>query len=590
MSKFQKLSTGVSRSATIQGTDIGSGAATSTQFLAANGSGSSAFRVLAAGDLPTITLTGVITGSASGGSIATSTGSQTGTGSTFVMSVAPSITGAWKLTDAGTIVNATTATKVLAFDLSGASASTTLTLADTQSTTQTLTIPNITSADTLAVLSLAQTFTNKSFIDSSTFFLSNSDTSRRMKFDLTNITSSTTRTLTVQDASGTIAVLGTNQTFSGAMTLSAAGTALTVNNNAVIGGNAAVNSTSLDAASLLVINGTSTIAGTSSVGVKSAYTSAAAQTSQVEAFLAALTTAASTTVANVYNYRSSAPALGASGTITRFTAFSDGGSASHAATNNAWGADNNSYTGNWFINQSGTDPSTFGGTISSTAAGNDTFGTASNSATLLVSNNNQGNALQGRTLTAATSNTTHQQAPFIVTQAEIWNGTTSVAENIGFTNYGVSGTNSAYYGSFESSSLTQLITFRGDVRAVGIGTLPVSGTALTVGGNLTSTGAFSTQGYDTSAATSGTITASANTPGLSITGAGGTTLTIKLPSSPIDGQQYWVASQGAFTTVTWQDSGGTAGNVIGGQAAIGGTNRGQRFVYSTALTKWIAVS
>lgn len=107
--------------------------------------------------------------------------------------------------------------------------------------------------------------------------------------------------------------------------------------------------------------------------------------------------------------------------------------------------------------------------------------------------------------------------------------------------------------------------------------------------NATFAGGVATINYDTSSATSGTITCSANKPGLRISGAGGTTLTIKLPSSPIDGQQYWVASQGAFTTVTWQDSGGTAGNVIGGQAAIGGVNRGQRFVYIAGDTKWYAI-
>ncbi len=109
-------------------------------------------------------------------------------------------------------------------------------------------------------------------------------------------------------------------------------------------------------------------------------------------------------------------------------------------------------------------------------------------------------------------------------------------------------------------------------------------------GNLTLLAGMCFQGYDTSTATSGTITASANKPGLAINSAGGTTLIIKLPSSPIDGQRYFVGSVGAFTTVTWQDSGGTAGNVIGGQAALGGTNRGQTFMYSSALTKWLATA
>lgn len=103
-------------------------------------------------------------------------------------------------------------------------------------------------------------------------------------------------------------------------------------------------------------------------------------------------------------------------------------------------------------------------------------------------------------------------------------------------------------------------------------------------------GATAQTSYDTSTATSGTITAGTGKPGLIINSAGGTTLTIKLPASPMDGQIYWVGSVGAFTTVTWQDSGGTAGNVIGGQVALGGVNRGQTFLYDNGLTKWLAIS
>lgn len=113
----------------------------------------------------------------------------------------------------------------------------------------------------------------------------------------------------------------------------------------------------------------------------------------------------------------------------------------------------------------------------------------------------------------------------------------------------------------------------------------------TFAANLTVNGASATPSYDTSTPTTGgTVTANANTPGLLITPAGTlATLTVKLPSSPVDGQQYWVASSQVLTAVTWQDSGGTAGNVLGGQATIGATNRGQRFVYSLANTKWYAI-
>lgn len=54
MSNFLKLVNGVPRAGAVNGTDIASGLATSTQVLAANGSGGSAFRSLASGDIPSL--------------------------------------------------------------------------------------------------------------------------------------------------------------------------------------------------------------------------------------------------------------------------------------------------------------------------------------------------------------------------------------------------------------------------------------------------------------------------------------------------------------------------------------------------------
>lgn len=104
--------------------------------------------------------------------------------------------------------------------------------------------------------------------------------------------------------------------------------------------------------------------------------------------------------------------------------------------------------------------------------------------------------------------------------------------------------------------------------------------------------ALALTGYQTASPSSaGTVTMSARVPGLLLTPA--TTLavlTIQLPSSPVDGQSLWIASSQQLTAVTWQDAGGTAANVIGGQATIGGTNRGQGFVYSSGTSKWYAIS
>lgn len=119
--------------------------------------------------LPALNTAGVLLNSASGvvsssaGALAVSlggTGVTSSTGSTkVVLSAGPAITGAWTLTDAGSIINASDSTKVLALSLSGMTTGKTLTLSSSQSTTQTLTIPNIAASDTLSTLKLAQTFT-----------------------------------------------------------------------------------------------------------------------------------------------------------------------------------------------------------------------------------------------------------------------------------------------------------------------------------------------------------------------------------------------------------------------------------------------
>jgi len=60
-----------------------------------------------------------------------------------------------------TISNVSLTSKAVKFSLSGMTASVVLTIASAQSTSQTLTLPNITGADTVAVLAGIQTFTNK---------------------------------------------------------------------------------------------------------------------------------------------------------------------------------------------------------------------------------------------------------------------------------------------------------------------------------------------------------------------------------------------------------------------------------------------
>jgi hypothetical protein len=59
---------------------------------------------------------------------------------------------------------------------------------------------------TVATLTGTQTFTNKTFTDSTTFFQDDLDNTKKLQFQLSSITTATTRTLTVQDDSGTLAL------------------------------------------------------------------------------------------------------------------------------------------------------------------------------------------------------------------------------------------------------------------------------------------------------------------------------------------------------------------------------------------------
>lgn len=85
-------------------------------------------------------------------------------------------------------------------------------------------------AATLATLTGAQTLTNKTLSDSTTYLADNSDSTKKAQFELSGVTTATTRTMTVPNASGTIAygpgASGSGNIVSdgsGASTLSVAG-------------------------------------------------------------------------------------------------------------------------------------------------------------------------------------------------------------------------------------------------------------------------------------------------------------------------------------------------------------------------------
>jgi hypothetical protein len=103
-----------------------------------------------------------------------------------------------ELLKTGTIrfADSTDTTKRLAFDVSGVSTG----------TTRTVTIPN--SSITMVGTDSTQTLTNKSLQDSTTFLIDNADATKKAQFQLSGISTGTTRTLTIADADFTLEASG----------------------------------------------------------------------------------------------------------------------------------------------------------------------------------------------------------------------------------------------------------------------------------------------------------------------------------------------------------------------------------------------
>jgi hypothetical protein len=99
----------------------------------------------------------------------------------------------------------TTYARTLVDDPDAATARTTLGLG----TAATMTGP----AGTIVGTSDAQSLTNKTLDDSTTFFADNVDATKKLQFQLSGITTSTTRTLTIPNFDGTIATLAGTETF-----------------------------------------------------------------------------------------------------------------------------------------------------------------------------------------------------------------------------------------------------------------------------------------------------------------------------------------------------------------------------------------
>jgi hypothetical protein len=78
-----------------------------------------------------------------------------------------------------------------------------------------LTFPVITTNDTVVGQTTTDTLTNKSLQGITTFFIDNTDPTKKMKFDLTNITTGTTRTSTMPDSNIILIGSASNITITG---------------------------------------------------------------------------------------------------------------------------------------------------------------------------------------------------------------------------------------------------------------------------------------------------------------------------------------------------------------------------------------
>lgn len=115
------------------------------------------------------------------------------------------------LDDATTaIVDSSDTTKKIKFDAAGTTGTTT-TITGSQTSDRTLTLPDAT--DTLAGLAATQTFTNKTFTDASTTFQDDGDNTKKFKFQASGISTGQTRTFTLADFDGTLATLAGTETF-----------------------------------------------------------------------------------------------------------------------------------------------------------------------------------------------------------------------------------------------------------------------------------------------------------------------------------------------------------------------------------------
>jgi hypothetical protein len=119
---------------------------------------------------------------------------------------------------------------------------------------------------------------------------------------------------------------------------------------------------------LIATNGTSTLTNSALIGVDANFTTDASETGVIQGQRSVPTIGAGNTVTGIVGQESSA-VLGSGASSGYYLGFWDAAAAGHTiSSNNAAFADNHTFTGNWFINQSGTDPSQLSKIVLTSAA------------------------------------------------------------------------------------------------------------------------------------------------------------------------------------------------------------------------------
>lgn len=95
-------------------------------------------------------------------------------------------------------------------------------------------IPNIAIDSTVVTLTDNQTLTNKNLQDGSTFFVDNIDSTKKMQFDVSGVSASTTRILNIPNVDGTLVTTGDTGTVTSAMILNGTITNTDISSSAAI--------------------------------------------------------------------------------------------------------------------------------------------------------------------------------------------------------------------------------------------------------------------------------------------------------------------------------------------------------------------